>query len=173
MGPQLRAVDLARLNTAPADEARERFLECCAARAWADAMAAARPFPDVAAVTSTADRVWWNLEERDWLEAFAAHPRIGEQAAGRNRFARWSRSEQADSADADRSIAAALAAANREYEDRFGHVFVVFATGKTAAEMLDLCRTRLGNDPEAEIRAAAAEQAKITDLRLRKLLGIG
>jgi len=166
-------VDLDGLNTAEAAEARSALLACCASSAWADEMVAARPFGDTTALFDAAFEIWWSLSPDDWNEAFAAHPRIGERVTGHDTFSESSRREQAAAADATDEVLAALDACNREYEERFGRVFLVFASGRSAGEMLELCRARLGNDPTAELRVAAAEQAKITDLRLRGLLGIG
>lgn len=153
---------LERLNALPAAEAEEVFLACCGARRWAREMAASRPFPDVEALMDSADRLWLALGREGWLEAFAAHPRIGESGGA------WSRQEQAGAASAAPEVRAALVRANRLYEERFGHVFLVCATGKSAEEMLALCSGRMANDPETELAVAAGEQAKITRLRLEK-----
>jgi allantoicase len=155
---------LDRLNVLPPGEAESAFLACCGSRVWARRMAESRPFRDVAAVKETGDRLWWHLGREDWLEAFAAHPRIGERGS------RWSEAEQAGARGADAGTLAALVEANRLYESRFDHIFIVCATGKSAAEMLSLLRERLDNDPETELRIAAEEQRKITNLRLEKLL---
>ena len=155
---------LDRLNSMPADELEKELLPCCGSRAWARRMAEGRLFQNVADVKQKSDQIWRNLGHADWLEAFAAHPRIGEKGS------RWSEAEQAGARGADAETLAALVAANREYESRFDHIFIVCATGKSAAEMLDLLRARLSNDPETELRIAAEEQRKITHLRLEKLL---
>ena len=130
-------------------------------------MTAARPFPDANSLAETADRTWRELSKDDWLEAFAAHPAIG----SKTNLSPLSRQEQSGASGADTETLAELAALNRNYAARFGHVFLVCATGKTAAEMLAIGRTRLGNDPETELAIAAEEQRKITRLRLEKLLG--
>jgi len=163
-------VDLATLDRAPAAVAVAEFRACCGSSRWAAEMAARRPFADLDALQDEADRVWWDLAADDWRDALAAHPRIGERAAGHDRAARWSAGEQAGAAADPPAVRAELARANRDYEDRFGFVFVVCATGKTGEEMLALLRERLANDPADEVRVAAAEQAKITRLRLAKLL---
>lgn len=165
-------MDLAQLNAAPVEVARAGFLACCASEAWADAMCRRRPFSGVTDLLQAAANEWWVLGEEDWLEAFAAHPRIGERADGDGRHADWSREEQSAAADTAAGVAAALAERNREYEARFGHVYLVFASGKSAEEMLTICEERLGNEADEEFLVAAGEQAKITDLRLRRLLGI-
>lgn len=111
-----------------------------------------------------ADDIWWSLEGGDWLEAFAAHPRIGERAAG------WAGDEQSGVRGAERDVLGRLNSLNHDYERKFGHVFLIFATGKTSAQMLAELERRLANDPSTELRIAAGEQARITRLRLQKLL---
>jgi allantoicase len=155
---------LDRLNALPPGEAEAALLACCGSRAWARRMAESRPFQGLDDLRETSDRIWWSLGREDWLEAFSAHPRIGEKGS------RWSEQEQAGARGADAETLAALVEANRVYESRFDHIFIVCATGKTAAEMLALLRVRLDNDPETELRIAAEEQRKITNLRLEKLL---
>jgi 2-oxo-4-hydroxy-4-carboxy-5-ureidoimidazoline decarboxylase len=135
-------------------------------------MARARPFASEAARFEVADRTWWGLSQADWREAFGAHPRIGDRDALRARFAStaaWATREQAGVDGAAEPVLDALALGNRQYEDRFGYIFIVCATGKTAAEMLDLLHQRLGNEPHAEITLAAIEQMKITRIRLEKV----
>jgi 2-oxo-4-hydroxy-4-carboxy-5-ureidoimidazoline decarboxylase len=136
-------------------------------------MTTARPFASETELTETAAAVWDDLETADWLQAFAAHPKIGETKAApgqQARSAKWSSGEQAGVNSADDVVRQDLAAANRDYFDKFGFIFIVCATGKTAPEMLELCRTRFANDRETEIMNAAREQQKITEIRLRKLL---
>jgi 2-oxo-4-hydroxy-4-carboxy-5-ureidoimidazoline decarboxylase len=161
------------INTAPEADARAALLRCCGSRRWADALLARRPFASPDGLLAAADDIWAGLDRADWHEAFAAHPRIGDLDGLRRKFAAtadWSSREQAGVAGAAEQVLRDLAAGNKQYEDRFGHIFIVCATGKTAAEMLDLLRGRLGNDSETEeLRIAAAEQAKITRLRLEKL----
>ena len=164
---------LSRLNAASDQDAREALARCCGASRWVAAMAARRPFRDEAALYAAADEVWAGLSPADWREAFAHHPRIGDKEALRARFAstrQWAAGEQAGADAAPDDVLEALARGNREYEARFGHIFVVCATGKSAPEMLSLLRERLANEPEHETRVAAGEQAKITRLRLEKLL---
>jgi 2-oxo-4-hydroxy-4-carboxy-5-ureidoimidazoline decarboxylase len=135
-------------------------------------MAQRRPFDSQARLFATSDEVWWSLARTDWLEAFAAHPKIGDKNALHARFpatATWASNEQAGTLCAAADVIARLADANSRYEARFGHIFVVCATGKTAAEMLELLEARLTNEPEVEIKIAAAEQAKITRIRLEKI----
>jgi allantoicase len=154
------------LNALPAERAESELHACCASRQWAAGVAAARPFADAAALAASADAVWESLGPDDWLEAFAAHPRIGDRVDGSSPSAR----EQAGVGGADGGVLEALAEGNREYERRFGHVFLISASGRGAGELLAALRERLGNDPEAELRIAAAEQGKITRLRLRGML---
>lgn len=161
---------LRSLNSAAPDRFEADLLACCGARAWVAGMSAARPFADVEELVATADRVWDGLGRDDWLEAFAAHPRIGERKDGDGKFARWSRGEQAGVAATEQDILDELAARNHEYYERNGFIFIVFASGKSAAQMLDILRARLGNDRDTEIVNAAAAQAKITRVRLHKLL---
>lgn len=165
-------MDLTHLNQAPRDAAVLELLACCASAEWAAAMADRRPFADLDALLTAASDEWWIRSEDDWLEAFAAHPRIGEQRSGTDRLATWSRAEQAGVASADDETRHALVECNRDYEARFGYEFLICATGMSATDMLAACRNRLSNDPDTEFLDAAAEQEKIMLLRLRKLLEI-
>ena len=164
---------LQQLNELAPEQAEAEFLKCCGSRTWANALSVARPFTDAGALFHKADRVWWSLSEHDWLEAFRAHPKIGEQkaAATQSEQARaWSAREQSGVNDAATETKAALAAGNQEYEERFGFIFIVCATGKNSDEMLATLNERLRNDRGTELRTAAEEQRKITRLRLEKLL---
>ena len=162
-----------QLNTLPSTAAEAEFLKCCGSKRWAQAMTAARPFHGLGEMLAEADRVWWSLSEADWLEAFRAHPKIGEKKASAAQSAeaqKWSAQEQSGVAQASAQTISELAERNREYEDRFGFIFIVCATGKSSEEMLGLINDRLRNDTETELRTAAKEQSKITRLRLEKLL---
>lgn len=164
---------LDRLNELSADDAAAEFLKCCGSTAWAKRTSDARPFANQNDLLSAADEIWWSLTEEDWLEAFRAHPRIGEKKAeaGQSAQARqWSANEQSESQKAAADTKAALADGNREYEQRFGFIFIICATGKSAEEILEALNARLHNDSKTELRAAAEEQRKITQLRLKKLL---
>jgi OHCU decarboxylase len=163
-------VDLSDLNRLPAVEAREAFASCCASSAWAAEMTARRPYGDLASLLADAERVWWDLTPDDWLEAFASHPLIGQPPRADDAHSRWSRREQAAAEDAGTDTRHALAECNRAYEERFGFTFIVFASGRTAEEILEMCRARLGNGEVHELTVAAAEQARITNLRLRRLV---
>jgi allantoicase len=150
---------------APAD-AIAAFLRCCGSTRWASVMAAGRPFEDVPALLRKAERTWWSLAEADHLEAFAAHPKIGESSSS----SRWSAGEQAGASRAADTTLAELAAGNRDYVAKHGFIFIVCASGRSADEMLAELRARFGNTRDVELRVAAEEQAKITRLRLHKLL---
>lgn len=153
------------LNALEDDEARAALLRCCGSRAWVDAVMSHRPFTDDDHVFAVAAEAWSAVGPEDWLEAFAAHPRIGDRVS-----ASWSREEQAGMDGADEVLQAAIRDGNVAYEARFGHVFLICATGKTAQDMHRALMSRLANDPESELRIAAAEQAEITRLRLKKLV---
>lgn len=146
---------------------------CCGASRWVEGMLARRPFGSDDALLAAADAVWAEASRDDVLEALSHHPRIGASLDElREKFAStatWSAGEQAGAAAASEDTLAALRDGNVRYEARFGHIFVVCATGRTAAEMLALLEARMPNDPEVEIRVAAAEQGKITRIRLAKL----
>jgi OHCU decarboxylase len=136
---------------------------------------ALRPFWDTGQLLNLAGRVWRELDAEDLLEAFRAHPKIGESKAAKEtgeEARRWAEGEQSRARDAAAETLAALTSANREYEERFGFIFIVCATGKTAEEMLAILRARIGNDPETELRVAAGEQWRITELRLKKFLNV-
>jgi OHCU decarboxylase len=136
-------------------------------------MSAERPFESLDDLIGKADLVWWAHEPGDWLEAFLSHPKIGEKKAAvatSDQSKQWSAAEQAGIGDAANSTLATLAELNQKYEDKFGYIFIVCASGKSSDEMLAILRSRLENDPDEELRIAAAEQTKITELRLKKLL---
>ena len=169
----LLAAGVTGLNALHDEAAAAALANCCGARKWVEQMTHARPFAGPADLFDRAERIWQSLPPADWREAFAHHPRIGERsrAAAQSAAAqRWSEQEQSTAQGASPDTLAALAEGNRAYEARFGHVFLVCATGRTSDEILEMLRRRLTNDPEAELREAAAEQTKITRLRLEKLL---
>ena len=160
-------------NTATPEQAAEQILPCNGSRAWANQMAALRPFATTFDLICTADIIWRQLPEYDWQQAFDSHPRIGEQHAKSATAASlgWSAGEQA-AANPDDDAKAALIAGNRVYEQKFGRIFIVCATGKSAAEMLAILQARLANDPATELKEATEQQRQITQIRLRKWLGI-
>jgi len=153
-----------RLNDLPDDEARATLRACCASSRWVERMLSQRPFKDRDEVFAAAERVWWTLAPDDWLEAFRGHPRIGERAEGQ------AAAEQAGAGAAREDVKAALAVANRDYEARFGYIYIVCASGKSGEDLLARCRARLGHAPAEELKVAAGEQLAITRLRLEKVL---
>jgi 2-oxo-4-hydroxy-4-carboxy-5-ureidoimidazoline decarboxylase len=160
-----------RVDLASPDEARSLLCNCCGSTRWVDAMLARRPFGGEDALMTAARDIWAAASVDDWKEAFSHHPKIGDRNL-REKFAatrHLAEKEQAGVAGAAADVLDALAEANRAYEARFGYIFIVCATGKTAAEMLALVGARLGNDPAMEILVAAAEQARITAIRLEGL----
>jgi allantoicase len=160
-----RATHRTRLiNALTPQEARTCLFACCGSRRWADAMAGARPFSSASALASSAESVWRSLSREDWLEAFSAHPRIGEFTRDQRAAA-----EQAGALSAPAMILDELARRNREYEAKFGYIYIVCASGKSAGELLELLRARLSNDPAKEIGVAAEEQLAIVRLRLRNI----
>lgn len=167
------ALPFAWLDGLAAGEAQTALERCCASRRWVTGMLARRPFGSSARLRQSAREVWSGLELADYLEAFAGHPPIGASlSALRAKFGSthgWASEEQAGMSQADETRIRALELANRAYFERFGYIFIVCATGKTAPELLELLLARLSNPPEQELAVAAAEQGKITELRLEKL----
>lgn len=164
---------LKELNNVSHEIANSAFLSCCGSRRWAKKMTEARPFADVSALFDQAEEIWQNLDAQDWLEAFAAHPKIGAKKAVSHQTAQsaeWSKSEQSATENAADAVRKELDEANSLYLNKFGFIFIVCATGKSALEMLEICRARLGNKAEKEILIAAEEQRQITGIRLKKLL---
>jgi OHCU decarboxylase len=160
--------DLRSLNALPRDAALEQFLSICSSRRWAESMTDSRPFGDVDHLQRTAESVWLGLGPDDWLEALAGHPRIGERGGAAEEH---SRREQAGMTEASRYVRAAIATGNRQYEERFGHVFLISAAGRRPEEILRQLTRRLDNSPEEELRVAAEEHRRITRLRLDRMLG--
>lgn len=165
---------LDRLNALRPREAAERLRACCGSSRWVEAMLARRPFESVDDLLAAADEAWRATGPKDWDEAFAHHPRIGERhaAAPASAAARaWSAGEQGSAAGASAAARAELAEANEAYERRFGRIYIVCATGRSAEEMLADIAARMKNDPERERAVAVEEQRKITRLRLKTLIG--
>jgi 2-oxo-4-hydroxy-4-carboxy-5-ureidoimidazoline decarboxylase len=165
--------DTTAFDGAPIDELRSRLQSCCAAETWVEEIVAERPYRSEAALYAASDRATLALDAGGLAQALAGHPRIGSAAPAHGadgRSAAWSRGEQAGVATADAGVLGELAAANAEYERRFGHVYLVCASGRDAAELLEVCRSRLDNDPESERDVVLGELAKINRLRLGKLL---
>jgi 2-oxo-4-hydroxy-4-carboxy-5-ureidoimidazoline decarboxylase len=164
---------LSNLNALPPSARAEALATCCGATTWIAALNQQFPFDSPAALYEVADRIWYSLTEADWREAFTHHPKIGEVKALKEKFAStatWAAGEQGAVRQASQDTLEALAAGNAAYEQRFGYIFIVCATGKSADEMLALLQARLPNEPQQEIHIAMGEQAKITRLRLEKLL---
>jgi 2-oxo-4-hydroxy-4-carboxy-5-ureidoimidazoline decarboxylase len=161
------------LNRLPADEARAVLARCCGCAEWVERMMEQRPFLNPAQMIGTAHTVWMGLTPGEWREAFAHHPRIGDLESLQRRFASTAdlaSREQSAVAAASQETLEALAEGNRAYEERFGYIFIVFASGRSADEMLAMLRKRMGNDPETELKNAALEQWKIMRLRLDGVL---
>ncbi|CAN5695319.1 2-oxo-4-hydroxy-4-carboxy-5-ureidoimidazoline decarboxylase [soil metagenome] len=167
---------VAELDSMKPERASQLLADCCGSTRWISAMVARRPFGSIERLLAAADDVWRSLGPDDWREAFSHHPRIGEQRGGAQQSERgavWAAGEQSGMSAAQEDTRNALASANREYERRFGYIYIVCATGKSADELLATATGRLRNDPDAELAVAAEEQRKITRLRLEKLLGKG
>ena len=161
-------------NTAPRNEAFDALLACCGSRKWVELLLDERPFANDLALAEAADRVAGELIPDDWLEAIASHPRIAARVSDLSAQSRiaseWSSQEQSGTRSASEQTLSDLARANVAYEERFGHTFIVCATGKNSDEMLSLCRARFNNDPVSELQVTSVELRKITQLRLRKLI---
>lgn len=159
-------------NALDAESAAAGLRRCCGSTRWVESMTRARPFPSADAMADISDAVWQSLASPDWLEAFAAHPRIGEAkppgpgGGGPS----WEEQEQSSTLSAPEKVKERLAARNHQYEARFGYIFIVCATGKTAEQMLALVEDRLQNDSHEELQIAVEEQRQITRLRIGKLL---
>lgn len=165
-------VNIDRINAMNDEDARSAFFRCCGSTRWAEGMAARRPFTNELSLVAAADELFDGLQRDDWLEAFRQHPQIGDVDSLRKKFATtadWSSNEQAGVSAANEAVLAELAEGNRRYLDKFGHIFIVCATGKSAAEMLAILKSRIGNEPTCELTIAAEQQRAITELRLAKL----
>lgn len=153
-------------------EQRDALTTCCGSATWVNLMLSVLPVEDLVDLLEYADEKWKQCTEADFLEAFKHHPKIGDKTSLKEKFAStatWASNEQAGVNTASNDVINALAKGNDDYEQKFGFIFIVCATGKSAAEMLGLLEARLPNDPAEEIKIAAAEQAKITRIRLQKL----
>lgn len=165
----LEGIGLVAFNTLPGDEADVALLACCSSAAWARHITDRRPYADVAELHAAADDALAAMSEADLDEALAGHPRIGERPASAH--SSWSSREQSGAAAAAGPVQAELAAANRRYEERFGHVYLVCASGRTADELLAILHERLGNDPATERQVVRTELGKINRIRLDRLIG--
>jgi|GEM_PF-221726 len=170
---------LAALSAVPAEAVREALLGCCSSPRWAESVLAGRPYASVADLLRRSATATAELGIADLTDALAGHPRIGEQPGGDRQAgggddgdrAHWSRAEQAGLSQADAATRQALADGNRAYEQRFGHIYLVCATGRSAGQLLQLLRQRLASDPGTEWHVLRTELAKINEIRLRKLIG--
>lgn len=164
---------LHKLNTLPRQQLIEDLTKCCGSSSWVNKMLPFIPADDMIELLEDAEEQWWQCSEEDWKEAFSHHPKIGDVESLTRKFAstaQWASGEQSGVNVASKETIEALAESNRLYEVKFGYIFIVCATGKSAQEMLMLLRSRLKNKPEEEILIAADEQNKITKLRIEKLL---
>lgn len=171
---------LHELNSMSQPQLKEELMKCCGSTTWVKMMMAYFPADDLVELLEDAEEMWYACSEEDWKEAFAHHPRIGDVASlsegllsETTKFANtaaWASHEQSNVNIADKETIEALAKSNRLYEEKFGYIFIVCATGKSAEEMLALLQARLSNNPEEEIKIAAEEQHKITQLRIQKLV---
>ncbi len=162
-----------KLNELTDKEAAELLSKCCGAKKWIDGMTDARPFKNESDIIENAEKIWTALDKSDWLEAFKHHPKIGDINSLRKKYSstkQLAENEQSGVNDASMEVLEDLSRLNDEYEKKFGYIFIVCATGKTADEMLSIIKSRINNDQQTEIKLAMEEQNKITKLRLEKLL---
>lgn len=157
----------------PKSQLRNELLKCCGSSAWVEKVMNFFPIEDLVELLEDAEEEWYKCSPEDWKEAFSHHPKIGDIDSLKKKFAstaNWAMAEQSGTSTSSEETIKALAKGNKEYEDKFGYIFIVCATGKSADEMLSILQSRLPNDPKKEIEIAADEQNKITRLRLEKLL---
>lgn len=168
-------MNLDEINLSNTEQATQAFASCCSSERWINAMVKARPFVSREAIHQAAQDIWQELDESDYLQAFEGHPKIGDVNSLRKKYASTkglASNEQSGVSTADDATLENLSRANDEYFDKNGFIFIVYATGKSAAEMLEILNGRLLNNRITEIENAAIEQSKITALRLDKLLGL-
>ncbi len=166
---------IAEFDHLDVEEKKALLYNCCGSTTWVNKMLPALPAEDLVDLLEIAEEQWYACHESDWREAFAQHPKIGDINSLKEKQATataWAESEQASVKQASEETIQQLAAGNEAYEKRFGYIFIVCATGKSADEMLQILNQRLYNSPEVEIQIAMEEQLKITKLRLEKLFGI-
>ncbi|MEP7170272.1 MAG: 2-oxo-4-hydroxy-4-carboxy-5-ureidoimidazoline decarboxylase [Bacteroidota bacterium] len=151
---------------------KKDLFQCCGSTEWINRLAEKHPFSSIEELKKESDNIWFSLNEKDWLEAFKHHPKIGDVKSLEKKFAstkEWASNEQSGINTASQNVLTELKELNDEYEKKFGYIFIVCATGKSAVEMLSVLKSRLKNSPEEEIKIAANEQNKITHLRIDKL----
>lgn len=158
-------------NQFSAEDAKSEIFKCCGCTSWAIKLTDNRPFNTIDDLRITSDTIWSTVSEADLMEAFSHHPKIGDKGSLQKKFAtkEWASNEQSEVNNASEEIIDELAKGNADYEKKFGYIFIVCATGKSATEMLEMLKNRLPNSPEVEIKIAAREQNKITHLRINKL----
>ncbi len=164
---------LAELNKLELSEIEYHLKQCCNAKKWYTSLANEFPFRNKESLLETSDKIWEDCDESDWMQAFEAHPRIGDVETLAKKFANtkeWAGNEQSGMDSANNKVIELLAEKNDAYFNKFGFIFIVFATGKSAQEMLDILEERLPNNRQDELKIAAQEQHKITTLRIEKLL---
>ena len=169
----MMAVSLSALNQMPVKWLREALTTCCGSSAWVDGMVSIMPVGNREELYEQAERIWYTCSEQDWREAFTHHPKIGDIDSLQKKFAStqaWTEGEQAGVSAASQQVLEQLADGNRLYEEKFGYIFIVCATGKSATEMLEMLHDRLPNSPADELKVAMQEQRKITRIRLEKLM---
>jgi 2-oxo-4-hydroxy-4-carboxy-5-ureidoimidazoline decarboxylase len=164
---------LGELNTINTEQRKAALTKCCGAKHWVEQMNTIFPVASEETLLAVAERIWFQCSEEDWLEAFTHHPKIGDINSLKEKYAAtsaWAEGEQSSVKQSSSAILQALAEGNTAYENKFGYIFIVFATGKSAKEMLDMLSARLKNNAGDEIKIAMQEQNKITSIRLKKLL---
>ncbi len=162
---------LAEFNALPSPHAESLLMDCCGSTRWAAGVASHRPYASADALHKAADAVWWKLEHADWLEAFSHHPQIGDNPSSGSESARlWASGEQSGARAAGEEVRAQMARSNHAYFEKFGYIYIVCATGKSAEGMLAILNQRLQNDVTSELSVAAEQQRLITRIRLDKLL---
>ena len=166
---------IAEFDHLDVEEKKKLLHSCCGSSTWVNKMISALPAEDLVDLLEIAEEQWYACQEADWREAFSQHPKIGDLDSLKEKFAataNWAEGEQASVKQASEQTLEQLGEGNQVYEQRFGYIFIVCATGKSADEMLQLLNQRLYNNPEVELQIAMEEQLKITRLRLEKLFGI-
>lgn len=164
---------LQKLNEIKTEDRKVLFSKCCGSEKWIEQMVSAGPFTSKEEMTEHSQTIWYSLDDKDWLEAFKHHPKIGDMESLKRKFSATqdlAENEQSSVKEASREVLIELSKYNEHYEKKFGYIFIVCATGKSAEEMLSIIKERINNDPKIEIRIAMEEQNKITKLRLEKLL---
>jgi 2-oxo-4-hydroxy-4-carboxy-5-ureidoimidazoline decarboxylase len=161
-----------QFNNLTIQQAKEELLKCCGSPSWVKNLSEVIPFASVEELKNESDKIWFSLSKKDWLEAFTHHPKIGDLKSLEKKFAstkHWAGNEQSAVRTATQTVLQELKNSNEEYEKKFGYIFIVCATGKSAEEILSILKQRLTNSPSEEIKIAMNEQNKITHLRLDKL----